>query len=150
MPLCPSCIGVKALSGSKKAPAAPGSTSSATSGEEAQSEATTGKKGEDAKRAEKQKKGKKRLLWGLLACILLALLIGIAVAIAVPVSKQNRAKAMQSAAASGAKGQPLTFKVDVSVPPDDDPLAGPVCGTMFGGQGGNRKVQVSAALHPCC
>lgn len=99
-----------------------------------------------ADQEEKQQKRKKRLCWALLACLLLALLFGVAVAIAVPVSRQNaanRAKALQSPASKGPKGPPLTFKVDVAVPPDDDPTAPPVCGSMFGGSpDGNKKVEV--------
>jgi hypothetical protein len=84
--------------------------------------------------------------WGLLAAGLLALLIVVAVAIAVPVSKQNAAKRRTAAQATGLKGPrgaPLTFKVDVQVPPDPSPGSGPVCGTLFGGSG-DKMVEVSA------
>lgn len=84
-----------------------------------------------------------------MACLLLALLCGVAVAIAVPVSRQNAAKRATQAqqpvsGVKGPKGPPLTFKVDVAVPPDDDPLAGPVCGSLFsGGQDSSTSVEVS-------
>lgn len=90
-------------------------------------------------------KRKKYMTWGLMAAGLLALLIVVAVAIAVPVSKQNAAKRSAAAQASGIKGPrgaPLTFKVDVQVPPESRPGAGPVCGSLFGGSG-DRTAEVS-------
>lgn len=90
---------------------------------------------------------KKCIRWTMLACLLLALLFGIAVAIAVPVSRQNTAKnaaAAPAAVAKGAKGPPLTFKVDVAVPPDEeDDAAGPLCGSLFrGSQDSSQSVEV--------
>lgn len=87
---------------------------------------------------------KKCIMWGLLALLLLALLFGIAVAIAVPVSRQNAARAAAHSSAKGPRGPPLTFKIDVAVPPDDNPQAGPVCGTLFGkAQDSSKRVEVS-------
>lgn len=90
-----------------------------------------------------QARRKKCIMWSLLALLLLALLFGIAVAIAVPVSRQNAARAAAHSTAKGPRGPPLTFKIDVAVPPDDDPQAGPVCGTLFGkAQDSSKRVEV--------
>jgi hypothetical protein len=86
----------------------------------------------------------------MLACLLLALLFGIAVAIAVPVSRQRNAArdaaaAPAAAAAKSARGAPLTFRVDVAVPPDEeDDAAGPLCGSLFSrAQDSSQSVEVS-------
>lgn len=77
----------------------------------------------------------------MLACLLLALLFGIAVAIAVPVSRQNAA--LRAAAAAPARGPPLTFKVDVAVPQDNDPDEPPVCSSLLGD--GGKQLEVRGA-----
>jgi hypothetical protein len=78
----------------------------------------------------------------------LALLFGIIVAIAVPVSRQNAAnRAAAAAAAKGARGPPLTFKINVAVPPDGNPSSEPVCGSLFGkAQDSSRRVEVSGRV----
>lgn len=140
------CAGVAAAKLSPKRghppPQAPGdspavSRSSSAAGDD---------KNEAATAEQPPSKRKKCMKWGLLAAGLFALLIVVAVAIAVPVSKQNAAKKTAAAQATGLKGPrgpPLTFKVDVQVPPNPNPGAGPVCGSLFGGNEG-KMVEVRA------